>query len=140
MTINNYLVNIVKKSKRVGRGDKTAGRGGKGQTARTGGVSRTKKWKGFEGGQTPVFRRFPKRGGGFIKDKKISYQIINLNNLQNDKGIVNDQIVDFSQEKLPRKILGGGELTKKLTIKAASFSKQAQEKITKAGGHFEIVK
>jgi large subunit ribosomal protein L15 len=139
MTINNYLVNIVKKSKRVGRGDKTAGRGGKGQTARSGGVSGTKKWKGFEGGQTPVFRRFPKRGGGF-REKKISYQIINLDNLEKDERIVGGQVVDFAQEKLPTKILGGGELTKNLTIKAAAFSQQAQEKITKAGGKFQLVK
>ncbi|WNE40319.1 MAG: 50S ribosomal protein L15 [Mycoplasmataceae bacterium] len=139
MTINNYLVNIVKKSKRVGRGDKTAGRGGKGQTARSGGVSGTKKWKGFEGGQTPVFRRFPKRGGGF-REKKISYQIINLDNLEKDEKIVGGQVIDFAQEKLPIKILGSGELTKNLTIKASAFSQQAQKKITKVGGKFEIVK
>lgn len=139
MTINNYLVNIVKKSKRVGRGDKTAGRGGKGQTARSGGVSGTKKWKGFEGGQTPVFRRFPKRGGGF-REKKISYQIINLDSLEKDERIVNGQVVNFAQEKLPTKILGGGELTKNLTIKASAFSQQAQEKITKVGGKFQLVK
>lgn len=139
MTINNYLVNIVKKSKRVGRGDKTAGRGGKGQTARSGGVSRTKKWKGFEGGQTPVFRRFPKRGGGF-REKKISCQVINLDNLEKNEKVINGQLVDFTKEKTPTKILGGGELTKNLTIKAFAFSQQAQEKITKAGGKFQLVK
>jgi large subunit ribosomal protein L15 len=139
MTINKYLVNIVKKSKRVGRGDKTAGRGGKGQTARSGGVSGTKKWKGFEGGQTPVFRRFPKRGGGF-REKKISYRVINLDNLEKDEKVINGQLVDFTKEKTPTKILGNGQLTKNLTIKAFAFSQQAQEKITKAGGKFQLVK
>jgi large subunit ribosomal protein L15 len=85
------------------------------------------------------FSSFSKRGGGF-REKKISYQIINLDNLEKDERIVGGQVVDFAQEKLPTKILGGGELTKNLTIKAAAFSQQAQEKITKAGGKFQLVK
>src|SRR6185437_164544 len=136
MNTNNYLVTIVKKKKRVGRGigsgrGKTCGRGGKGQTARTGGGTRP----GFEGGQIPVFRRFPKRGGR-SKTRKIQktfYQIVNLEDLEKDEKIVSGQEVHFPGVK----ILGRGELTKTLTIKAVDFSRSAQEKITKAGGEFQ---
>ena len=135
---NNYLVPIKKKRKIVGRGigsgrGKTAGRGQKGQGARKSGHVRP----GFEGGQTPVFRRFPKRGGGF-RNKKIFYQIINLESLEKDQKIASGQEIDFTNKKSPIKILGEGELTKILTIKAAAFSQPAQEKITKAGGKFQI--
>src|SRR5436189_764417 len=99
MNINNYLTSIVKKKKIVGRGigsgrGKTAGRGTKGQKARKSGHVRP----GFEGGQTPVYRAFPKRGGGF-KPKKIFYQVVNLGKLEKDEKIINGQVVDFSQEK-----------------------------------------
>lgn len=139
MNTNNYLTTIVKKKKIVGRGigsgrGKTSGRGQKGQKARKSGHVRP----GFEGGQTPVYRAFPKRGGGF-KPKKISYQVVNLGKLEKDEQITNGQVVDFSQEKSLTKILGEGELTKNLTIKAASFSQKAQEKIKKAGGNFQII-
>ena len=82
MNTNNYLTTIVKKKKIVGRGigsgrGKTSGRGQKGQGSRKSGNVRP----GFEGGQTPVYRAFPKRGGGF-KDKKISYQVVNLEELE----------------------------------------------------------
>src|SRR3954453_1324668 len=139
MNTNNYLITIVKKKKIVGRGigsgrGKTCGRGGKGQTARTGGGTRP----GFEGGQTPVFRRFPKRGGGFTR-KKTFYQIINLGQIEQDKEIGNNQTIDLTQASLPVKILGEGELTKILTIKAVAFSQSAQEKITKIGGKFQTL-
>jgi len=137
MNANNYLIPIVKKRKIVGRGigsgrGKTCGRGGKGQTARTGGGTRP----GFEGGQTPIFRRFPKRG---FKTRKFFYQVVNLEKLEKDEKIVSGQTVDFSQKKVPTKILGKGKLIKKLTVKAAAFSHQAQEEITRAGGKFEII-
>src|SRR4051794_26910548 len=124
MNINSYLTTIVKRKKVVGRGigsgrGKTCGRGQKGQGSRKSPHTRP----GFEGGQTPVFRRFPKRGGGF-KEKKLPYQVINLARLEKDERIVSGQIVDFSQEKVLTKILGEGELTKNLTIKATSFSQQ----------------
>jgi large subunit ribosomal protein L15 len=138
MTINNYLTSIVEKKKRVGRGigsgrGKTAGRGQKGQGARKSPHTRP----GFEGGQTPVHRRFPKRGS--LKAKKVSYQIVNLEKLEKDHAIVSEQIIDFSQSKLPIKILGKGELTKVLTIKASFISQNAQKKITKVGGKFQII-
>ena len=139
MNTNNYLTTIVKKKKIVGRGigsgrGKTSGRGQKGQGSRKSGNVRP----GFEGGQTPVYRAFPKRGGGF-KKKKISYQIVNLEELEKDEKITTGQEVDLSQKKSPIKILGEGNFTKKLTIKAAAFSQQAQEKITQAGSNFQAV-
>ncbi|CAG8618203.1 34486_t:CDS:2, partial [Racocetra persica] len=111
---SNYLVSLVKKRDRVGRGP------------------------GFEGGQTRVTLRFPKRGGGF-RPKKV-YQIINLSELEKDERVANGQIIDFTREKSPVKILGGGNFTKKLLIKAAIFSRSAQEKITQTGGKFEAIK
>jgi large subunit ribosomal protein L15 len=137
MNTNNYLTTIVKKKKIVGRGigsgrGKTCGRGTKGQKARKSGHPRP----GFEGGQTAVYRAFPKRGGGF--KKKTPRQVINLEKLEKDEKVANGQILDFTQGKLPVKVLGGGSLTKNLTIKAAVFSRQAQEKITQAGGKFQI--
>jgi large subunit ribosomal protein L15 len=137
MTINNYLTTIVKKKKIVGRGigsgrGKTCGRGGKGQTARTGGGTRP----GFEGGQTPVYRRFPKRG---FNTKRFLIRWVNLERLEKDEKVVNGQTVDFAQSKFPVKILGKGELTKSLTIRANFFSRGAQEKIVKVGGKFQVI-
>ncbi|MEG7978614.1 MAG: 50S ribosomal protein L15 [Mollicutes bacterium UO1] len=137
MNTNNYLTTIVKKKKVVGRGigsgrGKTCGRGTKGQKSRKSGHTRP----GFEGGQTQVYRRFPKHG---FKTSSLTYQVVNLERLEKDQRIVSRQIVDFSQEKVLTKILGEGELTKNLTIKAASFSQQAQVKIKGAGGNFQII-
>src|SRR3954469_15312279 len=106
MNINNYLTTIVKKKKIVGRGigsgrGKTAGRGTKGQKARKSGHTRP----GFEGGQTQVYRRFPKRG---FKTKKLSYRVINLEKLEKDPKIIVGQFVDFTQSNLPVKILAKG--------------------------------
>jgi large subunit ribosomal protein L15 len=139
MTINNYLTTVVKKKKIVGRGigsgrGKTCGRGGKGQTARTGGGTRP----GFEGGQTPVYRRFPKRGFK-TKTKRFLIKWVNLERLEKDEKVVNGQTVDFAQSKFPVKILGKGELTKSLTIRANFFSRGAQEKIVKVGGKFQVI-
>jgi large subunit ribosomal protein L15 len=138
MTINNYLTTLVKKRKVVGRGigsgrGKTAGRGTKGQKSRKSGRVRL----GFEGGQTPVYRRFPKRG--FTK-KKIVYQVINLEKLEKDKKIKSGETVDFSVAKPPVKVLGKGELSKKIIIKAHAFSQSAQQKITQIDGKFQVVK
>src|SRR3954465_11186189 len=110
MTINNYLTTIVKKKKLLGRGEgsgsgKTCGRGQKGQKSRKSGHTRP----GFEGGQTQVYRRFPKRG---FKTKSLTYRIVNLEKLEKDERIVAGQVVDFSQKKSPVKILGEGGLSK----------------------------
>ena len=130
-------------AKRKGRGPgsgngKTAGKGHKGQKARSGGGVRP----GFEGGQMPLQRRVPKRGFNNIFAKE--YQIINVSALEvfddgavvdatamADKGIVKCACV-------PVKVLGNGELTKKLTVIAAAFSASASEKIQNAGGTVEV--
>ena len=129
---------------RVGRGSssgngKTSGRGQKGQKSRSGGGVRL----GFEGGQTPLFRRMPKRGFSHINAKE--YALVNLVQLKvfeegaavppvglKDAGIVR-------AEKSGVKILGNGELTKKLTVKAAKFSKSAEAAITAQGGSVEVI-
>lgn len=127
---------------RVGRGHgsghgKTAGKGHKGQKARSGGVR-----IGFEGGQMPLHRRIPKRGFTNIFAKR--YAIVNVADLDI---FDNDTVVDtelLKQKGLVKKvydgvkILGNGELTKKLTIKAAAFSASAQQKIEAAGGKAEV--
>jgi len=110
---------------RVGRGTssgngKTSGRGQKGQKARSGGGVRP----GFEGGQTPLFRRLPKRGFTNINAKE--YALVNL-----------DQLNVFEESGV--KVLGNGELTKKLTVKAAKFSKSAEAAITAKGGSIEVI-
>ena len=126
-----YLVKIVK-PKKDWRNSTTHGRGTKGQKARKSGHPRP----GFEGGQTPLYRRLPKRGK--FKSKEACYRIVNLKELQENKRIENGQAIDFSQEKLPTKILGEGELTKQLTIIAAGFSQPALEKIIQAGGQAKL--
>ena len=130
-------IKIVKKSKEVGRGisaggGKTCGRGSKGQNARTGGGTPP----GFEGGQTEFYRRFPKRGGGF-KSRENLYRIINLEKLEKDPKIIDNQVLNFLDYKLPVKILGKGNLTKKIIIKASAFSQAAQEEIVRLGGEFQ---
>src|SRR3954453_5294813 len=96
-TNKSYLVPVRKRGKIVGRGigsgrGKTCGRGQKGQKARKSGHVRP----GFEGGQTQVYRRFPKRG---FKTPSLAYQVMNLERLEKDQQIVNGQTLDFSQEK-----------------------------------------
>ena len=129
---------------RKGRGPgsgngKTAGKGHKGQNARSGGGVRP----GFEGGQFPIYRQHPKRG--FNNHFATNYAIVNVEDLNR---FVDDTVVDMEvllAAKVVRKpmdglkVLGNGELTKKLTVKAAVFSATAKEKIEAAGGKVEEV-
>lgn len=131
--------------KRVGRGTssgtgKTAGRGQKGQKARSGGGVRL----GFEGGQTPLFRRLPKRG--FTNINRKEYVIVNLDTLnerfEDGANVTPASLIEagvIKNEKSGVKILGNGELTKKLNVKAAKFSKTAEEAIKAAGGSVEVI-
>lgn len=134
----------TKKKFRVGRGNgsgagKTAGKGHKGQNARSGGGVRP----GFEGGQMPLQRRIPKRG--FVNIFATRYEAINVDQLGRfEDGAVVDEaaIVKAGLVKNTRdgiKILGRGDLTKKLTVKAAAFSEGAKSKIEAAGGKAEVV-
>ncbi|HXY78672.1 MAG TPA: 50S ribosomal protein L15 [Candidatus Acidoferrales bacterium] len=128
--------------KRVGRGmgsgmGKTSTRGHKGQRSRSG----SRMIRGFEGGQMPLHRRMPKRGFNNIFRKE--YNIVSLERLAalGETSITPDVLrkAGVIKAKLPVKILGGGELTKALTVSAHKFSKSAQEKITKAGGKVEVL-
>ncbi len=136
----------VKSRKRVGRGTssglgKTSGRGHKGQNARSGGGVRP----GFEGGQMPLIRRVPKRGFTNIFAKK--YAILNvedLNRFDDNTVITPELLIETGLVKGKTKIdgvkiLGDGELEKKLTVKAHKFSKSAIEKIEAAGGKAEVI-
>ena len=134
----------AKKAWRVGRGagsgnGKTAGKGHKGQNARSGGGVRP----GFEGGQIPLYRKLPKRG--FNNKFATNYAIVNVDALN---VFENGTVVDIElllAKKIIRKsldglkILGNGELTKSLTVKANIFSATAKEKIEAAGGKTEVV-
>ncbi len=132
------------KAYRKGRGagsgnGKTAGRGHKGQWARSGGGVRV----GFEGGQMPLARRLPKRGFNNIFAKPL--EAINVSALEKfeDGAVVNAQVLlekgVLSKCEYGVKILGNGELTKKLTVQASAFSASAKEKIEAAGGKVEVV-
>jgi large subunit ribosomal protein L15 len=134
----------TKRRKRVGRGQasglgKTAGRGGKGQKARTGNMH----FEGFEGGQSPLQRRLPKRG--FTNIHRQEFEIVNLESLSEfpagttldvpkflETGLVNDT-------KRQIKVLGDGELTVALTVHAHKFSASAKSKIEAAGGKAELI-
>lgn len=135
----------TKVRKRVGRGTgsglgKTSGRGENGQNSRAGGGVRP----GFEGGQTPLFRRIPKRGFSNARFK-IVYAIINLSDLNNfeDGAVVTLELLRemglVKKELSGLKVLGNGELTKKITVKAHKFSDTALEKIEKMGGKAEVI-
>ena len=135
----------TKTRKRVGRGTgsgtgKTAGKGHKGQNARSGGGVRP----GFEGGQLPLFRRLPKRGFSNAKFKT-EYAVINLSDLNKfedgsvvtpdllkEMGLVKNQLDGI-------KVLGNGTLEKKLVVKAHKFSNTAKEQIEKLGGKAEVI-
>ncbi|MEX2785128.1 50S ribosomal protein L15 [Streptococcus sp. H49] len=130
--------------KRVGRGSssgngKTAGRGQKGQKARSGGSIRL----GFEGGQTPLFRRLPKRGFTNINAKEYALVGLEQLNVFEDGTEVTPDLLKkkgiIRSEKSGVKILANGELTKTLTVKAAKFSKNAEAAITAKGGSTEVV-
>ena len=135
----------TRESFRVGRGPgsgngKTAGKGHKGQNARSGGGVRP----GFEGGQLPLYRKLPKRG--FHNKFATNYAIVNVDVLEarfqdgetvNLETLLARKVIRKAQDGL--KVLGGGELTKKLTVQAAVFSAAAKEKIVAAGGQAEEV-
>ena len=128
-----------RKGRGTGSGNgKTAGKGHKGQNARSGGGVRP----GFEGGQIPLYRRLPKRGFNNIFAKQ--YAIINVQDLNmfedgatvNIDTLIENGIVKKAYDGL--KVLGNGELSKKLTVEAAVFSASAKEKIEAAGGKTEV--
>ena len=135
----------TKVRKRVGRGPgsgtgKTSGKGEKGQNARSGGGVRP----GFEGGQLPLFRRLAKRGFNNYNFRTV-YASVNVEDLNrfDDGAVVDTKLlkeVGLVKKELDGvKILGTGELTKKLTVKAAAFSKTAKEKIENIGGKTEVI-
>ncbi len=130
--------------KRVGRGSssghgKTSGRGSNGQGQRSGG----KKAPGFEGGQTPLFKRLPKRG--FTNIHENVYAIVNVEKLNafkqgtlvNREALIEKGFIKKADELV--KILGQGELKVELTVKANKFSKTAEKAIKKAGGKIEVI-
>ena len=129
-----------RKGRGTGSGNgKTAGKGHKGQNARSGGGVRP----GFEGGQLPLYRKLPKRG--FYNRFAKEYSVVNVEALNRfEDGSVVDlaSLADagvISQPKGALKVLGNGELAKKITVKAAVFSASAKEKIEAAGGKTEVV-
>jgi large subunit ribosomal protein L15 len=128
--------------KRVGRGvgsglGKTAGRGQKGQKARTGGTVNIH----FEGGQMPLHRRIPKRG--FNNKNRVEYQVVNLRDLDALEGLVTVETLKgaglIGNLRRPVKVLGQGEVTKALQVTAHAFSKSAKEKIEAAGGSVAVL-
>lgn len=135
----------VKVSKRIGRGSssgtgKTSGKGNKGQNARSGGGVRP----GFEGGQLPLYRRIPKRGFSNA-DFKIRYATINISDLNcfEEGTVVSPELlkeIGMLKNQLDGvKILGNGNIEKKLTVRANKFSKIAKKAIEKAGGKAEVI-
>ena len=134
-----------KTSKRLGRGTgsglgKTSGKGHKGQNARSGGGVRP----GFEGGQLPLFRRLPKRGFSNAMFK-VEYATINVSDLEKfeDGAVVTPELLKemgiLKKQLAGVKVLGNGNLTKKLTVKANKFSASAIEKIEAIGGKAEVI-
>ncbi|EMD17200.1 ribosomal protein L15 [Eggerthia catenaformis OT 569 = DSM 20559] len=139
-----YTEGARKKRKRVGRGTssgsgKTSGRGQKGQGARSGGGKKP----GFEGGQTPLFRRLPKRG--FTNINRKEYAIVNveaLNNFEANSVVDTESLINAGLVKKELdgvKILGNGELKVALTVKAKKFSASAVKAIEAAGGKTEVI-
>ena len=133
-----------KAAKRIGRGHgsgqgKTAGKGHKGQKARAGRGMRI----GFEGGQMPLQRRVPKRGFNNIFAKEFVSVNVNSLNVFEDGAVVDAAALIekgiIKKEYDGVKILGNGEITKKLTVKATAFSAAAKDKITAAGGKYEVL-
>lgn len=130
-----------RKGQGVGSGNgKTAGRGHKGQNARSGGGVRP----GFEGGQLPLYRRLPKRG--FTNAKfKVEYAVINLSDLNKfeDGATITPELLKemglLKNQLSGVKVLGNGTLEKKLTVQAHAFSETAQQKIESLGGKAEVI-
>jgi large subunit ribosomal protein L15 len=138
--------NATEKRKRVGRGmgsgmGKTSTRGHKGQRSRTG----SRMIRGFEGGQMPLHRRMPKRG--FTNIFRKEFNIVSLERLMELEASLQGEAITpdvlrkagVIKTKHPVKILGDGELKAAITVHAHKFSKSAQEKITNAGGKFEVL-
>ena len=133
----------TKSRKRVGRGgkySKTAGKGEKGQNARSGGGVRP----GFEGGQLPLFRRLPKRGfsNAMFKVEYATINVSDLNRFEENTVVTPELLIETGMIKKQLdgiKVLGNGELSKKLTVKANVFSKTAKEKIENIGGKTEVI-
>jgi large subunit ribosomal protein L15 len=135
-----------KDRKRIGRGQgsghgKTSGRGHKGQNARSG----SKRRIGFEGGQMPLYRRLPKLGGFTPRNRKV-YAIVNVSDLEArfEKGATVDPAALaesglIKKERQSVKVLGDGELTLSLTVRAHAFTRSAREKIEAAGGKAEVI-
>ena len=141
----NAVEGSVKNRKRLGRGQgsgtgKTSGKGEKGQNARSGGGVRP----GFEGGQLPLFRRLPKRGFSNAMFK-VEYATINVSDLEKfeDGAVVTPELLKemgiLKKQLAGVKVLGNGNLTKKLTVKASKFSASAVEKIEAIGGKAEVI-
>ena len=139
-----YTEGARKSRKRLGRGNAsgtgtTAGKGHKGQNARSGGGVRL----GFEGGQTPIARRLPKRG--FTNFTRKEYAIVNveaLNRFENGTEVTPELLIETGLVKKELdgiKVLGQGDLEKALTVKANKFSKSAVAVIEKAGGKVEVI-
>lgn len=134
----------TKEAKRIGRGHgsgngKTAGKGHKGQKARAGHGMRP----GFEGGQMPLQRRIPKRGFNNIFAKEIVAVNVAALNVFEDGAVVDATALQakgiIKKADAALKVIGNGNVTKKLTVKANAFSKSAEEKITNAGGKIEVI-
>jgi large subunit ribosomal protein L15 len=132
------------KNKRIGRGQgsgggHSVGRGDKGQRSRSG--SKHRSW--FEGGQMPIQRRLPKFG--FYQYGKLEYQVVNVQNLEkvSDKSEINPEILKkaglVKKADQPIKILGNGDIQKKVNIKVHAISKSAREKIEKSGGSVTLL-
>jgi large subunit ribosomal protein L15 len=145
MKIHELQITPAKDQKRVGRGigsgtGKTAGRGTKGQNARTGGGVRP----GFEGGQNPLSKRLPKKRG-FVPISRVEYQIVNLDALeQMTAGSTVDASTLAASGHIKKagervKLLATGSLTKKLTVKLHGASTAARAAVTAAGGSVEII-
>ncbi|AMC93572.1 50S ribosomal protein L15 [Erysipelothrix larvae] len=139
-----YTEGARRPRKRLGRGHatgqgKTSGKGHKGQNARSGGGVAL----GFEGGQTPLYKRIPKRG--FNNINRVNYAIVNLSDLNRYEDGSEVTIEMLLSDKVVRKtldgvkVLGNGALEKKLTVKANAFSKTAVEAIEKLGGKVEVI-
>lgn len=146
MELNNLRPSIgsTKNRKRIGRGTgsghgKTAGKGHKGQKARSGGSIKA----GFEGGQMPLQRRLPKRG--FTPLDRVEYSLVNISQLDvYESGSVIDSLSLVSKgliksDRIPVKILGNGDITKSLKVEANKFSQSAKDKIIAAGGSVEEI-
>ncbi|RMG68849.1 MAG: 50S ribosomal protein L15 [Calditrichaeota bacterium] len=134
----------TRKNKRIGRGQGsgqgcTAGRGTKGQRSRSG--SKQRAW--FEGGQMPIQRRLPKFG--FHRYNRVEFQVVNVRDLERvaDQPEITPEVLQqaglIRKKELPVKILGDGELTKKVSVKVHAVSKSAREKIEKLGGTVSLL-